>query len=194
MYNSVHLETIFHHSTNTLIIKKREEIFTTTTSNDIESSEEVEMNEKGDYESATDLLEYLIPIFFVMILILWALRWVFHCYTKSRRNNEERFRRIRSNNISPNVNRVFPTQTEDPLYNARTHAQMYGQYGGIFFQPTPPKYDEVTLDFNELPPNHSTPSGPPPYPRTPSTTSVRELRVESLSAPPNYSIEEISDV
>lgn len=71
---------------------------------------------------------------------------------------------------------------------------MYGQYGGIFFQPTPPKYDEISRDNEEISQNIEVVSGPPPYPSTPSTTSVRELRVESLSAPPTYCIEEISDV
>lgn len=71
---------------------------------------------------------------------------------------------------------------------------MYGQYGGIFFQPTPPKYDEISRENEEIFHNIEEISGPPPYPRTPSNASVRELRVENLSSPPTYSREEISDV
>lgn len=83
MYNSAYLEKNLYQNSNIHPIKKRKSFILTTTDG-IESSEEVEMNVKGDYESATDLLEYLVPIFFVMILILWTLRWAFHCYARSR--------------------------------------------------------------------------------------------------------------
>uniref|UniRef100_A0A0N5B9A7 Conserved plasma membrane protein n=1 Tax=Strongyloides papillosus TaxID=174720 RepID=A0A0N5B9A7_STREA len=192
MYSSAYLENFFYQSANSHFVKKRKSLLLTTTDGLI-SSEEVEMNEKGDYENATDLLEYLVPIFFVMILILWGLKWIFHCYTKSRCTDQEGTHRIGSS-VTTNVNRVYPTSTEDPYFNARTYAQMYGQYGGIFFQPTPPKYDDIGREIEEAPQNDEISTGPPPYPRTPSNGSVRELRVESLTAPPTYCIEEVSDV